>query len=424
MGAGVLNPPFPRRNRSLHAGNLPLEDIAARFGTPLYVYDAAVIRERYERLSSAFAAADPLIAYSVKANGTLGVLRLLASLGAGADIVSGGELYRAQRAGVPPEKIVFAGVGKTDEEILWALEAGILLFNVESDGELDRIEALARASGRTAPVAVRVNPDVHSTAPHEYIRTGHADTKFGVSLDRTVALYRRIHASDALRARGIDVHIGSQISSPRPHLEALAQSLSIVRALEAEGIPLEYLDLGGGFGVSYESQEEMPVADLADAVVDALEGCELKLILEPGRFLVADAGVLITRVLGIKQGLRKRFVITDGGMTDLLRPSLYEGYHAIEPVVDREGVEMATVDVVGPVCESGDFFAKGRSLPVTEVGDLLAIRTVGAYGFAMASNYNARCRPAEVMVDGDEALLVRERETFEDLIRGEHMPSW
>jgi len=402
---------------------VPIQDLAAEFGTPLYVYDAGVVRERYRRLTDAFSSAPPLIAYSVKANGSLGILRLLASLGAGADIVSGGELFRARKAGIPTSKIVFAGVGKTDEEILAALEAGILLFNVESEGELDRIEHLACARGLVAPVAIRVNPDVHSPTPHEYTRTGHADSKFGVSPDETLRLYRRIAASDHLDARGIDVHIGSQISGTEPHLTALGETLRLVDVLADEGIALGYLDLGGGFGVSYDGQhEEMPVASLAAEVAPRLLERGLELILEPGRFLMADAGALVTRVLGLKRGASKQFVITDAGMTELIRPSHYEGFHAIEPVVERDGAALQTVDVVGPICETGDFLARDRQLPLPAASDLLTVRSAGAYGFSMASNYNARCRPAEVLVDGDQAFLIRKRETFDDLVRGERMP--
>ena len=407
----------------MQVGRVPIQDLATEYGTPLYVYDADVVRERYRRITEAFSRVPPLIAYSVKANGSLGILRLLASLGAGADIVSGGELFRARRAGVPTSKIVFAGVGKTDEEILAGLEAGILLFNVESEGELDRIEQLARGRGLVAPVAIRVNPDVHSPTPHEYTRTGHADSKFGVSPEATVDLYRRIAASDDLDARGIDVHIGSQISSTGPHLAALTEALRIVDVLAAEGITLSYLDLGGGFGVSYDGQhEEMPLEALAADVAPRLLERDLALILEPGRFLMADAGVLVTRVLGLKRGASKQFVITDAGMTELIRPSHYEGFHAIEPVVQRAGSALATVDVVGPICETGDFLARDRRLPLPAPSDLLTVRSAGAYGFSMASNYNARCRPAEVLVDGDRPLLIRKRETYDDLVRGERMP--
>ncbi|MEZ4414246.1 MAG: diaminopimelate decarboxylase [Gemmatimonadota bacterium] len=422
MGTGVLKPAFPRGDAGLTAGRVALADLAEHYGTPLYVYDAEIVRNRYDAVVHAFAGADPLVAYSVKANGTLALLHLLARLGAGADIVSGGELFRALRAGVPASRIVFAGVGKTEAEIVSALEAGILAFNVEGAEELDRIEASAARLGVRAGIAVRVNPDVLSPTPHEYTRTGHADTKFGVSLADTPALYRRAARSDHLDPIGIDMHIGSQITSPEPYARALEQTLHVVDALAREGIALRFFDLGGGFGVSYDGGPAMPLGDLASVVVPPVRARGLSLILEPGRFLVAEAGVLVTRVLGIKKGARKRFVITDGGMTELLRPSHYGGYHVIESVTRADGREPEPVDVVGPICETGDFLARDRSLPLPDVGELLAVRTVGAYGFTMASNYNARRRPAEVMVDGRRVDLIRTRETFEDLVRGEQIP--
>lgn len=422
MGAGVLKPAFPFRNGRLAAGEVALEELAEWFGTPLYVYDAEVIRDRYRALSDAFRGLAPLIAYSVKANGNLALLGIMRELGAGADIVSGGELYRARAAGIPAERILFAGVGKTEAEIRYALEEGILALNVESGPELREIERIARDMGTRAPVALRLNPDIVSPTPHEYTRTGHLDTKFGVPASRMVALYRWAAACPSLDIRGIDVHIGSQISAIDPFLTAVDQVLEIVDVLAEEGIGLDFLDLGGGFGVAYDDEPGIALDRLSQALAGRLSGRDLRLVLEPGRFLVGEAGVLLTRVVYVKPGARKTFVIVDGGMTELIRPSHYGGFHRITPVSQREGATEAVVDVVGPICEAGDFLARDRTLPMPEAGDVLAVLTSGAYGFVMASNYNGRGRPAEVIVDQGEVVLVRERETWEDLVSGELLP--
>jgi len=422
LGPGVLSEAFPRIGGTLHAGAHSLDSLAAQFGTPLYVYDAQVIRERYARLVRAFSGVDLLVAYSVKANGSLGILDVLARMGAGADIVSGGELFRARRAGIPPEHIVFAGVGKSDVEIAAALSEGIHAFHVESEGELRQIDRLAAAQGVVAPVGLRVNPDILSPTPHEYTRTGHGTSKFGVPLDEVLELYRWAQERPALEPVGIDVHIGSQIVSPEPYARALDQVLEVVRLLAAEDIHLHYVDLGGGYGVRYgDVPAEMPIEELAATIVPRVRQAGLRLLVEPGRYLVGDAGVLLTRVEGVKR-TAKTFVITDAGMSEMLRPSHYGGQHVIESVAPPSGPQ-TTVDVVGPICETGDFLARDRDLPLPAVGDLLAVRTAGAYGFAMASNYNARPRPAEVLVDGTDVHLIRERERLEDLIRGEHIPA-
>jgi diaminopimelate decarboxylase len=427
VGQGVLSSAFPRKNGVLTAGALSLEDLALQFGTPLYVYDADVIRERYQRLVEAFTGVDLMVAYSVKANGSLGVLDLLRQLGAGADIVSGGELFRSRRVGIPANRIVFAGVGKTDSEIRAGLSEGIRAFHVESKGELIQIDRIASEMKVRAPIGLRVNPDIVSPTPHEYTRTGHALTKFGILSGEAVELYQWADQREWLDPVGIDVHIGSQITSPEPHALALDAVLTVVDELSAVGITLEYVDLGGGFGVRYEdSPNEMPLDRLAELVVPRMREAELELILEPGRFLVGDAGVLVTEVLGAKRNPQRTFVIVDAGMTELLRPSHYGGEHAIDPV--RAEVELSSlpdgppVDIVGPICETGDFLARDRKMAVPNPGTLLAVRTAGAYGFAMASNYNGRTRPAEVLVDGAEAHLIRERESFDDLIRGERVP--
>jgi len=380
------------------------------------------ILERFHSLTRAFASVPTLVAYSVKANGNLALVSRLAGMGCGADIVSGGELYRALRAGVPPNRILFAGVAKSDEEIRAALEAGIHAFNVETTDELRRLDTLAAEQGATAPFAMRINPDIWAPTPHAYTRTGHAATKFGVPASAAMELYRWGSARRHLRPRGIDVHIGSQIVDPAPYAAALGVALDLAARLGDEDIHLEYVDLGGGYGIPYEA-EGMDVAALADALLPLMRGKGLRLVLEPGRYLVGEAGVLLTRVRWIKRAGDRTFVITDAGMSDLLRPSHYGSFHAVEAVsVDPSSAKEEPVDVVGPICETGDFLARDRLLPLPRPGDLLAIRNAGAYGFSMASNYNGRPRPAEVMVEAKRVHLVREREEYEDLVRGEVIP--
>lgn len=413
--------PFRRLEGELHCGSFSVRDLADRFGTPLYLYNFDFIRERYRAFREAFSGQDLLIAYSVKANGNVGLLSRLASLGAGADIVSGGELYRVLRGGIPAGRIVFAGVGKSDLELKAGLDARIHAFHVETASELHRLEALAREAGVRAPFGVRINPDILSPTPHEYTRTGHADSKFGLPVPVAVGLYRWAATRPSLRIRGIDVHIGSQIVDPAPYKQALRMALDVVRLLKKEGIRLEYVDLGGGFGIPYEGAG-MDLGALAGSLMPLLQGMALKLILEPGRSLVGEAGLLVTRVAALKKSGGKTFVITDAGMTELLRPSHYGGYHGVLPVGPGDGREAVRVDVVGPVCEAGDFLARDREMPLPQEGDLLGLENVGAYGFTMASNYNGRCRPAEVLVDGAEVSLVRRREAYEDLVRGEIIP--
>jgi diaminopimelate decarboxylase len=418
LGEGVLTKPFPRREGRLFCGDVPLEDLAARFGTPLYVYDIRHVEARIRRFQSAFAGVEHLLAYSVKANGNLAILRRLCALGCGADVTSGGELFRARTAGVPPGRIVFAGVAKTAAEMRDALAASIRAFNVESSEELRRLDEVASSMGVRAPFALRVNPDVLTPTPHEYTATGHAETKFGVPLQEASALYRWATGRPHLLARGVDMHIGSQIVDPAPYLRALESVLAVARALAEEGTALEYLDIGGGYGISYDEGPELDLERLATDVVPRVRGAGLSLILEPGRSVVGDAGVLLTRVEYVKRAGRT-FVIVDAGMTDLVRPSLYNAFHAVERCDARRAGPVEEVDVVGPVCETGDFLARGRALDLPEAGEILAVRTTGAYGFTMASNYNGRPRPAECMVDGSQVTLIRRRETLDDLIRGE-----
>ena len=421
MGAGVLtaeSPPFPRRGGVLHCGAHSLEGLAQQYQTPLYVYNGARILERMRTLEEAFADL-ALVAYSVKANPNLAVLELLARAGAGADIVSGGELYRALRAGVPAHRIVFAGVGKSPGELRRGIEAGIGSFHVESAQELEALGALAAETGAVAPVAVRVNPDVDGRT-HEFTSTGHAAAKFGVFPDEAHEMYRRVAGHPALRAVGVDVHIGSQIRDPAPFLGALDVVLEVAdRARRDWGTELDYVDLGGGFGISDGEAAALDVDALGREVAARLRGRGLALILEPGRFLVGDAGVLITNVLYVKKNDRKTFVVTDAGMTELIRPSHYGGVHAVSPVRENGRDPVERVDIVGPVCEQGDFLARDRPLPLPRPGALLCVHQAGAYGFTMASNYNSRPRPAEVLVHGDRVTLARRRESYDDLVRGE-----
>lgn len=419
MGQGVLTQPFPRVAGRVVCGEVALDDLAERFGTPLYVYDLAWIRTRVAAFRNAFAKAAPLIAYSVKANGNLSILRALHEMGCGADITSGGELFRARSAGIPASSIVFAGVGKSEEEIGYALDEEIYAFNVESRSELERIDRVASARGVTARFGVRVNPNVLASTPHEYTATGHSETKFGVPWAETRSLYRWALERPALEPIGIDVHIGSQIVDTDPYVQALDRVLGVVEELREEGVPLEYLDIGGGFGISYDDGEGLDIDGLAREIVPRVAEAGMKLVLEPGRSLVGEAGVFLTRVQYVKAGGPRTFVIVDGGMSELIRPSHYGGYHAIEPAAPIAGRDSEPVDVVGPICETGDFLALGRPIPAPREGELLVVRTSGAYGFSMASNYNGRRRPAEVLVDGADVRLVRRRETYQDLIRGE-----
>ncbi|MDH5760228.1 MAG: diaminopimelate decarboxylase [Gemmatimonadota bacterium] len=419
MGPGILTRPFPRVGGVLHCGGLSLEELATTFGTPLYVYDIRRVEACYRGFADAFAAAAPLIAYSVKANGNLSILSRLNALGSGADVTSLGELFRARQAGIPADRIVFAGVGKTEAEMAEALREGIYAFNVESRGELERLDAVAGELGMRAPFGLRVNPDVLTATPHEYTRTGHAAAKFGVPHGDVVELYRWAANRRHLRPLGIDVHIGSQITDTVPYLAAVERVLDLVVEIRSHGIDLEYVDLGGGFGIRYDSEEGMDVVALSAAVLPLVHGSGLRLILEPGRAIVGDAGVLLTRVKYVKESGGKTFVIADSGMSDLIRPSHYGGYHEVERVDTREERLRRAVDVVGPICETGDFLARDRVMDLPAPGDLLAVHTAGAYGFTMASNYNGRRRPAEVMVDGDRVHLIRRRETLEDLVRAE-----
>jgi diaminopimelate decarboxylase len=415
----LIEDAFRYRDSKLHCEGVNVEELVAAHGTPLYVYSQQSIVSRFQEFDSAFSSIDRLIAYSVKANGNLSLLRLLAQQGAGADIVSGGELHRALLAGIPPERIVFSGVGKTVVELAAALDAGIYCFNVESEGELRELANLGETMGKPAPIALRVNPDVKTVTPHHYTATGHKESKFGIPIGLARDIYRYARDHKGLHIRGVDVHIGSQILDVEPYQLALQRVLELVDDLRKDGIALEYIDLGGGFGVSYEKGRETPAQEFADALLPDLKRSGLRLVLEPGRFIMGPSGVLLTRVLYIKQYGHKTFVITDAGMNDLLRPSHYASYHLIENAEAHAGRDEMSVDIVGPICETGDFLALDRTMPLPQEGELLAIHTTGAYGFSMASTYNARTRPAEVLVDGASFRVIRKRETFDDLVRGE-----
>lgn len=412
---------FPRRRGTLHAEGVALARIADGVGTPTYVYSAGALRARYRALARAFAATRATICYALKANMNLAVVRTLVAEGAGADVTSGGELFRALRAGADPARIVYSGVGKRDDEIDAALRAGIRLFNVESRAELRRLDARAGEAGVRAPVAFRVNPDVDPKT-HPYIATGLRTSKFGIPIDEAPDAYAEAKALPNLRVAGVDCHIGSQLVEVSPFADALARVRALVLELRSTGHAIEIVDVGGGLGVTY-TDEIPPSADAyAAAVLGAVGDLGCEIILEPGRWLTAGAGVLLTRVLYEKGNDAKRFVVVDAAMNDLIRPALYESAMKIEPVEDVAG-ETRAVDVVGPVCESGDFLAKDRLLPPLSHGALLAVDSAGAYGFAMSSNYNARPRAAEVLVDGDRFAVVRTRETYEDLVRGESIPT-
>ena len=423
---------FQRKGGKLYAEGVSLDGLADRLGTPLYVYSAGTILDHYRRLRGAMRAVDPLICYSVKANSNLAVLSLLAKAGSGFDVVSGGELERVRKAGGKPSKCVFAGVGKTDEEIEAGLRHGVKAFHVESEEELERIAWVAgRKKGRSAPVSLRVNPDVEAGG-HAKITTGTYANKFGIPFEQVAGAYRRYSEDNRLKLVGIQMHIGSQITRSAPFRAAVRKMIPLVERLR-DRHGLEYFDLGGGVGIVYEdalasgrdgwwntrkSERAMTLTDYATSVVPMLRNLKMQILLEPGRFLVGNAGILLAEVLYRKQTGRKHFTVVDAGMNDLVRPAMYEAYHQIEPVGKSRPGAIST-DVVGPVCESGDVFCHDRSISPLERGDRVAILSAGAYGFSMASNYNTRPRPAEVLVSGTRAKVIRKRETVADLWRGE-----
>ena len=426
---------FHYRDGRLHCEDVDLARFAKEFGTPTYVYSAGTILDHYSRLDAALAPVDHLICYAVKANSNRAILKLLADAGAGFDIVSGGELFRVLAARGNPAKCTFAGVGKSSEEIEYALEQGIYSFNVESEAELECVDRIAGEKNLRAPIALRMNPDVNPRT-HDYISTGSRENKFGIALDHIEAVYERAAQMRNIDIVGVQMHIGSQITEAKPFANAIKKVARLVRELKSK-YGIKFFSIGGGMGIIYRRalesgsgkwwQDHGParagsafsVRDYADAIVPPLRELSIRILVEPGRFLIGNAGVLLTRVRYIKQSGGKKFVIVDAGMNDLIRPALYQSYHEIVPVIEPNKSKAEKVDIVGPVCESGDFFALDREMSDLHEGDLLAIMSVGAYGFVMASNYNSRPRPAEALVRGDKFAVIRKRETWEDLIRGE-----
>lgn len=408
---------FTYQNGVLHAEQLSLSDLAGQYGTPLYVYSRAALESAYLSYTEALGEWPHMVCFAVKSNSNLAVLNVLARLGAGFDIVSGGELERVIAAGGDPTRVVFSGLGKQPDEIHRALEVGVHCFNIESEAELERISAVASAAGKTAPVSLRVNPDVDAQT-HPYISTGLKDNKFGVDINDAVRIYEKAASLPGIAIKGVDCHIGSQLTEISPFLDALDRLLVLIDELAGRGIVIEHLDLGGGLGVTYRNEQPASAAEYISAVKERLGDRSLKLVFEPGRSISANAGVFITRVEFLKLNEHKNFAIIDGAMNDLIRPSLYSAWQAIVPVQEQSDQPERVYDVVGPVCETGDFLGKDRPLSIAQ-GDLLAVMSAGAYGFVMSSNYNTRGRAAEVMVDGEQAYLVRERETVQSLFAGE-----
>ena len=410
---------FEFKNNALYAEDRAVKSIVSQYGTPCYIYSRATIERHWQAFDKAFGDCPHLICYAVKANSNIAILNILARLGSGFDIVSIGELERVLAAGGKPDKIVFSGVGKREDEILAALKTGIRCFNIEVSGELDRINKLAGQLGVIAPVSFRVNPDVDAKT-HPYISTGLKENKFGISIEQALTEYRRAAAMPHVEIIGIDCHIGSQLTDTAPFLDALDRVLKLVTELEAEGIKLHHLDLGGGLGICYRDEQPPKPADYIQAILNRLGDSDFEILLEPGRAIAGNAGILVTKVEYLKSTSDKNFAIVDAAMNDLVRPSLYGAWQNIIPVCAASDAATETWDIVGPVCETGDFLGKNRLLSLTP-GDLLAIRSAGAYGFTMSSNYNSRPRAAEVMVDGNDVHLIRERESLTQLMAGEKL---
>jgi len=411
---------FEYRNGELFCEDVPIRDIADQVGTPFYLYSHATLTRHIRAFSDAFAAVPHLVCFSVKANSNLSVLRTFINEGAGLDIVSGGELFRGLKAGCDPRKIVYSGVGKTEREIEEALAAGILMFNVESSQELETINRVAGKVGERAGIAIRVNPDVDPQT-HPYISTGMKKAKFGINISQALNDYRHAASLPHVEIIGVDCHIGSQLTKISPFVDAIKKVRELVKVLQDEGFDIRYLDLGGGLGITYKDENPPSPADYAEAIIEATDGLGVTLVFEPGRVLTGNAGILVTRVLYTKRGEAKNFIIVDGAMNDLARPALYGSYQGIQAV--RQGGEGKVVaDVVGPICESGDFLAQDRELQDFQPGDLLAVTSAGAYGFTMSSNYNSRPRVPEILVRKDKVHVVRARETYPDLVRGEEVP--
>lgn len=411
---------FKYRANELYAEDVPVKKLAEKYGTPLYVYSYNTLLRHFKAYDDAFNGYPHIICFAVKSNPNTSVISLFAKHGGGADIVSGGELYVALKAGISPKKIVYAGVGKTADEIRFALKSKILMFNVESENELKEIDRIAGMMKTKAAIALRINPDI-DPGTHPYITTGMKKHKFGIPIEAALEYYRFASKLKNINVVGVHKHIGSQITKIAPFVDALKRILILIDKLNEQGTEIKYLDVGGGLGISYKDEEPPVPKDLANKLIPLLEGRKLTLIMEPGRSIAGNAGILVTKTLYLKEGEDKEFVIVDAGMNDLIRPSLYDAYHRIEPVVKNKR-ETVLCDVVGPICESGDFLARGRELNRVKQGEYLAAMSAGAYGFSMSSNYNSRPRAAEVMVKGKEHFLIRKRETYEDLVRNERIP--
>jgi diaminopimelate decarboxylase len=413
---------FEYKDRQLYCEGIPIRQIAEKVGTPFYLYSYHTLVRHFTVFNDAFKGIPHLICYSAKANSNLALLRLFINLGGGVDVVSGGELFRAIKGGADSQKIVFSGVGKREDEIEYALKTGILMFNVESSQELQVINEVAGRIGKKAAIAIRVNPDIDPKT-HPYISTGLKQNKFGIDILRAPMAYRLASQLSNLKIVGIDCHIGSQLVEVEPIIEALRRLKQLVENLRKEGMEIQYLDLGGGLGITYEDEEPPHPVEYASNILEELRGFDCTLILEPGRVIVGNAGVLVSKVLYTKENEEKRFVIVDAGMNDLVRPSYYGSYHQILPVKEETREEIVA-DVVGPICESSDFLAKGRKMAILHSGELIAVMSAGAYGFSMSTNYNSRPRIAEVLVRDDQMFVIRQREGYEDLIRGEEIPEF
>ena len=413
---------FQYRGDELFCEEVPVRGIAETVGTPFYLYSLNTLESHFRAFQNAFSKVDHLICFSAKANSNIAILRIFVRMGGGVDVVSGGELFRSMKASVSPDKIVYSGVGKREDEIEYALELPILMFNIESTQELVLIDQIAGRMKTRAPVALRVNPDVDPKT-HPYISTGLKKNKFGINLQKSLDDYRLANTLPNVKVIGVSCHIGSQLTEVRPFVEAVQRIKELVLKLRAEGMNIQYMDIGGGLGITYNQEEPPHPRDYAQALMKELQEIDCTLILEPGRVIVGNAGVLVTKVLYTKEGDEKNFIVVDAAMNDLIRPSLYGSYQRIQPVHRSDRPEW-TADVVGPICESSDFLAKDRKLPRTEQGDLLAVMSAGAYGFSMASNYNSRPRVAEVLVTKDKFFVIRQREDYDDLIRGEVIPDF
>ncbi|MFH1078708.1 MAG: diaminopimelate decarboxylase [Pseudomonadota bacterium] len=413
---------FKYVDQDLWCERIPVRGIAEKVGTPFYLYSHQTLKNHFHVFDQAFAGIPHITCFAAKSNSNIAILRIFVAEGGGMDIVSGGELYRALQAGVDPRKVVYSGVGKRIDEIEYALNAGILMFNVESFQELAEINACAQRLGKRAGIALRVNPDVDPQT-HPYISTGLKENKFGVNIKKSIEAYREVRKMPWLDIKGVSCHIGSQVTNISPFVDALVHLKKLIHLLRKEGIGIRYLDLGGGLGITYRKEEPPHPVEYAKAIIGAVKGMDCTLIFEPGRVIVGNAGILVTRVLYTKTNEGKNFVIVDAGMNDLVRPSLYNAYHQIQPVIKKNGkTQMA--DMVGPICESGDYLARDRQLPEFEKGDLVAVMSAGAYGFTMSSNYNSRPRVAEVLVNGSRSYVIRRRERYADIVSGEKIPKF